>query len=1132
MTITQLLRSLRDVGIELTVDGGRLKCMAPKGAMTKELADKIREHKQALIDLLTQSSTSLAGRDESREIEPSPAGSRLALTTALEGFAFRQKLEPDSPFLNLPGAWHLVGDLDLDRLRAAINEFYRRHSILRATIDADEFGNCFRLSEFTELEIPLLDFSDSDVERRDAALIDYLESRGKDHVALDKGPLFQCEILNVDTSHHVLFVLVNHVVWDGWSFDIFLEEIDTFYRGSDAAPHLPIQYCDYANWQRGMIESAPVRAQIEQRANKLRDYSAHFELPPDRARPPYFGSNGSTEYFELPGALLSRLEDVCAERRITPFMLLVAVFKCCLSRFSGQRDIAIGSHVQNRTRSELDNLVGFFVNTMVVRTQIETEWTVSDLLSTVRESCLDAVDNRHVPIDALIRDLGIAPDPSNLPLVQVFFSYQDTSRRASSIGDIECRSVIRKTRTADADLTLWVRNFGDRMDGGFDYRLDLYDSTTIKSLRDAFVLFLDSLLKQPQRCISELPIVTGKDAADTIKEWSRVDEPIPSQSIYELVEAQVRRVPTNTAVLCGATGFSYGELNNRVLRYCAALRSVGVGHGDVVGVHMDRSADLVVVLLSILRMGAVYLPLDPTLPKDRLRFISDDADAKFLVSEPQLETDWCDDRVSQVEPPTGIEEVGEEIFRDEFPSPSCPAYMIYTSGSTGKPKGVVVSHQNVVNFLTSMSKFPGIDEQDKLLAVTTCSFDISVLEFFLPLICGAQVVVATNDEARDGARLLSLIDKLGITVFQSTPATWRMLLASGWTSSPKLKALCGGEALPLELARDVRPRVAALFNMYGPTETTVWSSVHEIDTDKDTKVPLGRPIQNTQFYVLDQAKRPLPKGAVGELYIGGVGVTLGYHKRDELTADRFVDSPFRDGEKMYGTGDLVRIGGSGELLFEGRIDDQIKMRGYRIELGEIENAFQQVDCVAQAAVLLKQLSADDHRLIAHVVSADDGPLSVATLRKDLRKLLPDYMIPQHIVPIDRLPLTPSGKVDRKALPDVEISRDRAQVEPPATETEKKIAEIWMNAIGVKSIDRRDHFFELGGHSLLAMRVLAEIESDLGHQVSAASLMMDSLQQIAAGIGVQPTSMLEGASNDSVPIQRRGVFGTIRDWIGQ
>ncbi len=1133
MTLTELLTKLQASGIDLAVKDDRLVCKAPKGALTPELAEAVRAHKPALIDLISHRAATADSAES--PIEPIPPGGRRPLTTAQESLVFRQLLEPGSAFLNLPGAWHLCGPLDVDRLKVAIAAFYERHDIVRATIESDAEGIRFVIGEAGSLEIPLIDLQDIDADLRHDHLVRYLESRSKDHVDLENGPLFQCELINFDADHHILFILVNHLVWDGWSFDIFLGELDKMYAASGqgepsgVAP-LPVQYSDYAQWHREWIESDANRERLRTVARGLGDYSGHFEVPADKARPANFSFDGSSVYFELPRNLSEAIDRLCGRFRVTPFMLLVSVFELVLYRFSGQDDIAIGSHIQNRTRAELDPLVGFFVNTMVIRNRIDADARFPELLDAVRNRCLTAYDNRHVPVDSLVRELRVPPDPANLPLVQVFFSYQDTSDRTRSIGDVTCRSVIRTAQTADADLTLWVRNFGDRLDGGFDYRTDLYEPETIKSVRSAFIHVLEEVAADPDVAIADIRYLSAEDRDRQFLDWGRADEPVPDLTVDRLLARQIERTPDNVAISCGDERMTYRELDARVQAGAVRLHAAGVRRGQVVGVHMERSVELVATLLSVLRAGAAYLPLDPRLPDERLRLISEDAGLALLVTDAAGLPGWLP-AGSEVLNSAALRETGRARSEPDAATPADPAYVIYTSGSTGKPKGVVVRHENVVNFLTAMAQEPGMAETDRLLAVTTYSFDISVLELFLPLSVGAEVVVATNDETRDGNVLAALLDERKITVLQSTPATWRLLLASDWNPGPGLKALCGGEALPVELAKALRPHVGSLFNMYGPTEATVWSSVHRFESGLWDSVPLGRPVLNTQMYVLDRRKNPLPRGAIGELYIGGRGVASGYHKRAAMTRERFLELPFRPEQKVYATGDLVRIGGSGDLYFEGRIDDQVKVRGFRIELGDIENALQHSAMVAEAAVVAKRFKLDDHRLIAYVVPATGESLSVGRLRKELRKLLPDYMLPHHITGIERMPLTPSGKIDRKALPDVELSSRRNRTEPPASEVERRLADIWKKAIGVDHIDRRDHFFELGGHSLLAMHVIAEIEATMGKRVPAASLMLDSLQQIAASFdaGGEPPRMTPPVA---AARPRKGMLKSIKGWMTQ
>jgi amino acid adenylation domain-containing protein len=1132
----ELLKNLKARDIELVVREGKLVCRAPKGAMTADLAEQIRIHKPVLLDLLTHLSESHPASVNT--IERVGPEQRLALTSAQESLLFRQQLEPESGFLTLSGAWRLSGPLDLERLRRSINRFYHRHEILGATVAVDSSGGYFRLGDQKDIDVPLIKLATHGGKDTHSVLVEYLERQAKVCLDLESGPLFQVQIISLPEQSHVLFILAHHIVWDGWSFDLFLKELDLSYRtlANCEAPdpeRLPLRYFDYAIWLRNVMASTDSERRLERMARSLSDYSNHIELPLDKPRPPLFTFTGSTVPFELPTELSSQIEPFCARYNITPFMLLLAVFKYVLYRYSRDQDIAIGSHIQNRTRPELEDIVGFFVNTLVLRTKIEPHSSGVELIKAVRKTCIDAYDDRHMPIELLVRKLGITPDPSNLPLVQIFFSYQDASNRRTSIGDLECRSVIRRAQNVDADLTLWVRNFGDRFDGGFNYRTDLYKEATIRSLSASFKIALAALIENPDRELAEIPCITAEQTADQLAKWSQQDEPYPDGGVYALIANQVDRTPGRMAVSSGSQRLTYAELDVKVAALAMKLISEGVEKGTVTGVHMERSCDLLISLLAVLRIGGIYLPLDPHLPQDRLRYISEDAGAEFLLTDVSEVPEWVPSNIAIVDATQSSKGKGLGLAGRDVEGRD-PAYMIYTSGSTGLPKGVVVSHGNAVNFLCSMAKLPGITAADKLLAVTTYAFDISVLELFLPLTVGAEVVIASSDEARDGHGIIAVLEQHDITVMQSTPATWRMLIALGWLGKANLTALCGGEPLTPKLCTDLLPRVTALYNMYGPTETTVWSSVYAVEKPQ-AEIPLGRPIANTQLYVLSDMLQPLPQGALGELYIGGAGVALGYHNRADLTREKFVKSPFVPDQVIYRTGDLVRIGGNGQLIFKGRLDDQIKVRGYRIELGEVESALRSLDSVAAAAVKLQSLSDTDQRLIAYVVAERDSHISQIQLRKQLRETLPDYMIPQHFITLDGLPLLPSGKVNRKALPETEFNNERSSFEPPVGATEQALAELIAQAIGIERIDRRDNFFELGGHSLLAIQVIAVVRDRFRVLLSPGAFLLDSLQQIAREIerlGGNDANA-DGVDEEALPPHpqaQRGLFANLRSWF--
>lgn len=1027
----------------------------------------------------------------------------------------------------------LRGRLSVEALEAALNDVVRRHDALRAMVSAD--GESLLIADDLSISLPTVDLASLDPESAEAETRRLLTGEVTTPFDLLNGPLIRARLLRRSDDRDDLVVSAHHIVCDGWSFELLLGDLARFYNARQSGQDARLPNADsfqvYVQRHSDPGYADDIRTSEEYWLQRFRHVPPQTEFPPDLSRPKERSFEAHCLLHPLPISLVDDLRKLGSAHRCSLMTTLLCAFEVFVSRLTGLNELVIGVPSAGQLAFDCPGLVGHCVNLLPLRTHVEPSLSFAGYLDSRRTQILSDFDHQKFTYGSLIKSLRLKRDVSRMPLTSLMFNIDQPLKGIAFDGlELRIRSNPRQYDAFEQFFNLTMED--DEATIECQYNSNLFSEPLMRHRLESFQKLLEEIAQNADQRIDAIDLLSARQRNLVTSEWAgdAADEPATAASVYELVRGQAGKTPDNPAVSCAGQALTYAQLDASVAARSLALRQAGVGRGSVVGVHMARSIDLVATLLSVLRIGATYLPLDPGLPDERLRLICGDARLALLVTDDEERPGWLDDAAKTIrsETMTQASELAGTL-EDVAVDPADAAYMIYTSGSTGKPKGVVVRHSNVVNFLLSMAREPGMVESDRLLAVTTCSFDISVLEFFLPLCVGAEVVIATNEETRDGKTLAELLEKRRITVLQSTPATWKLLLASGWKSGTGLKALCGGEAMPIELARELLPRVGALYNMYGPTETTVWSTVHRFEAEPRDKVPLGKPIRNTRLYVLDRNRRPVPPGTIGELCIGGRGVAAGYHDRAELTADKFADLPFRPEERIYATGDLVRFSGSGELYFEGRSDDQVKIRGYRVELGDIENALQQVESVSEAVVVVKQLSTDDHRLIAHVVPAKGTALSAAKLRKELRRVLPDYMIPQHIVEIAAMPLSPSGKIDRKALPDMELKGNRQSVDPPATETERQIAAIWKEAIGVNGIDRRDHFFELGGHSLLAMHVIAEIEQRMKVRIPVAALMLDSLQQIAAAIEGE-----DGSAN--APTQKgatqKGVLESIRGWVAE
>ena len=714
----------------------------------------------------------------------------------------------------------------------------------------------------------------------------------------------------------------------------------------------------------------------------------------------------------------------------------------------------------------------------------------------MRETALGAYSHAEVPFEKLVADLHPQRDMSRSPLFQVAIAYQSSPKAVETPNDV--------SMTASGgtlfDLTLFIEDVNGAYTVTAEYNVDLFEQATIERMLGHFETLIGAALAAPDQPIGLLPMLTAAEPSQLLPAWRGAVEPLEDDArIHDLFARQAARTPDAVAVRCQGESCTYAELNARANQLARYLRARGVTTEMLVGLSVERSIDMVVGLLGILKAGGAYVPLDPSYPADRLAFMLDDAAVSVLVTQAPLldvipggrrqaiclDRDWPEislEGASDLEPLGG----GGNL-----------AYVIYTSGSTGRPKGVQIPHRAVVNFLRTMAQQPGLGSADVLVSVTTLSFDISGLEMYLPLMVGARVVVATRDDVTDGRQLQTLLETEGATVMQATPATWRLLVEAGWTG-PGLKMLCGGEGLPQELAAQLIERGAELWNLYGPTETTIWSTAEKLGRGNGN-VTIGRPIANTQTYVLDRNFQPLPVGVPGELYIAGDGLSRGYRQRPDLTAERFLPNPFGPpGSRMYRTGDLARFLADGRIECLGRVDHQVKVRGFRVELGEVESAVAGHPAVKETVVFAEEVGAGDTRLVAYVVYQPGESLTASELRKLVRETLPEYMVPSFFVKLDRIPLTPNGKVNRRALPGpfqgAGAERERVA---PQTQTEVRIAEVWQRVLGITDISVGDNFFDIGGHSLLSMRVVAEIDRVIGARLNPRVMFLESLKQIAA-----------------------------------
>ena len=839
----------------------------------------------------------------------------------------------------------------------------------------------------------------------------------------------------------------------------------------------------------------------------------HFELLPDHARPPVQTANSNIVSVLLDRELTNRVAALAREHGCSLFMTALAALLVLLRRHSGEDDIAVGTQVAGRDHVEIENLVGLFINTLVLRTDLSGQPSFQELLARVRDGVSQAFEHRRMPIERVIDIVHPERDLSRNPLFSVNFIFQRSFIHDETYGGLRLIDMPSRSAGALYDLNFFMVERPNGWRASCEYNTDLFEEATVTALLRRFETVLSGIAVDPARPISAIPVMTEAERQTLLGEWNRTEAAYPAnQTVVQLFEAQVASAPDAVAVVCGPRTMTYQELNAAADALAERLQAQGFAPGRRIGVLLERSADLVVALLAVLKSGSAYVPLDPAYPAARLIHVVKDGELAALVTRSGLH--------ERVETP-GLQLVmidaapaplvnGGSVPRGQPAGPDDIAYAIYTSGSTGLPKGVQIRHRSLVNLLWAMREKPGLQAGDTLLSVTTIAFDIAALEVFLPLIVGARLVIAREQETV-GAELLRVLRRSGATVMQATPVTWQLLLDAGWSGDPPLKMLCGGEALPRTLADRLLATGGELWNMYGPTETTIWSSALRVEPGTDP-VPIGPPIANTQFYVADQEGTLVPPGAPGELLIGGDGVAAGYIGRPELTRERFITDPFRPdpAARLYRTGDLVRLRGSGNLEFLGRSDNQIKLRGFRIELGEIEATLLRHPDVTDAVAVIGSDPSGEAGIHAYVTINAPVPIPASMLRAWVGQSLPSYMVPSFVGFLPALPRTLNGKIDRRSLPapndeDGSEASGSVSVEEaePADDIQRRLVVIWRTLLGVHDITPASNFFELGGNSLLAAHLIARIETEFERRISLASLFQAATIGELAAVLRQP-----------------------------
>ena len=1061
-------------------------------------------------------------------LTPVERGGALPLSFAQQRLWFLGQLEPDSPFYNVPAAVRIRGLLDAEALRRALGEIVRRHEPLRTRFVSDEGQPSQVIMPPSDFDLVTQSLTALPECEREAEALRFAAEEAQRLFDLSAELPLRARLLRLDEEEHILLVTAHHIVSDGWSMRVLVKELAEVYAALAVGGEVPqrnptVQYADYAAWQRACLSGEMLEAHLAYWKEQLAGCEFVLDLPAARPRPVVQTFRGATAGLELPPGLGSALKELSRREGVTLFMTLLAAFDVLLHRYTGQDDIVVGTPIAGRSRPEVEDLVGLFVNTLVMRTDLSGDPTFAELLRRVREVALGAYAHQDLPFEKLVEELQPRRDPSRSPLFQVMLSLQTDPTEGLRLGELEVGLLKVETGTSKFDLTLSLTEGADgRLDGALEYNTDLFDAAAAEGLTHHLRTLLEAVAQDPTYRVSQLPLMGEEERRQVLHGWNDTAAEYEPECIHELFERQAHAQPDAVALVFGEERLTYSELNERANRLAHRLRGEGIGPESRVGVLLGRSSELVVSLLAVLKAGGAYVPLDPAYPRERLRFMLEDSGARVLLTEESLKRHLAEHagRIVCVDAPRE-EAAGEgSVESDANPSagvtPRNLAYVIYTSGSTGKPKGVGIEHGSAAVLLRWSHEVFDAESLAGVLASTSVCFDLSVFELFVPLARGGKVILAEN-----ALHLPELAAASEVTLINTVPSAIAELLRAGGIPPAARTVNLAGEPLQGRLVRQLYEieTVKEVFNLYGPTEDTTYSTFVLTDRDPHRPVTIGRPVACTQVYVVDRYMQPVPVGVPGEVYIGGAGLARGYLGRPALTAERFVPDPFSTevGARLYRTGDLARRLADGQLDYLGRIDHQVKLRGFRIELGEVEAALRAHEGVEDAVALVREDAPGEKRLVVYLVAKPSaGQQDAAGLRAHLKERLPDYMVPQSFVALEQLPLTPNGKIDRRALPAPDAAGPvvGSKFVAPRTPAEEKLAAAWRELLGVERVGVHDNFFELGGHSLLLTQLASRIRSGFGVELPLRALFeattvaeLSALVERAAGDAPRPPAIV-------------------------
>ena len=1156
MSVPTLLAYLRQQGAELSIVGDRLRCNAPKGVLTPALLKELAEHKEELLDLLRAGSREMPdgsappvpedlpsqeriGSPSQIPISRIPRDGELPLSFAQERLWFLDQLEPGSPVYNIPLALRLMGDLDIPTLQRSINEIVRRHEVFRTTVREPHIQV---ILPTLDVSLPQIDLQGLPAADREACMLDLARGEAQRPFDFSRGPFLRATLFWLNAKNTVVLLVTHHFVMDGWSVGLFFYELVTLYQAFSAGrasplPELPIQYVDFAHWQRQWLQGETLEAELSYWKQQLGGSIPVLQLPTDRPRPKQQTSHGSTQVFALPQELTQALKMLCRRERVTLFMILLAAFQALLYRYTLQEDIIVATAISNRGRNETESLIGSFVNNLVLRSDLSGNPTFRELLGRVREVALGAYAHQDLPFEKLLEELKPERDLSRTPLFQVMFLLQTPRTRPLELPGLRVTPLAIDSGTAMFDLLLDMTDTEEGLQGRLEYNTDLFDQGTIARLLGHYQTLLAGIVAHPEQGIADLPLLTEIEREQLLSEWNATRVLLPSdECLPRLFETQVERTPQAVAVVCQERQLTYSALNQRANRLAHCLHKRGVGAEKLVAVLDERGENLLTVLLAIFKAGGVYLPLDPHHPPQRQRQVLEQSGCQFVLAAKTLAS-----TLTQIEQGMAsntslhilsLEDLlQEEAAAENIGIPCAPtqlAYVIYTSGSTGTPKGAMIEHRGMLNHLYAKISALRLTESDIVAQTASQCFDISIWQFLAVLLVGGQVHIFPDAVVHDPKQLIAEVECNHISILETVPSLLRVQLemlnspdAPHYDLASLRWLIPTGEALQPELCCQwlrLYPKIP-LLNAYGPTECSddvTHDLIDRLPAEHTVHTPIGRPIQNTQIYILSPSLSLMPIGIPGELHVGGICVGRGYLNRPELTAAQFLPDPFslEPGARLYRTGDLARSLPDGTIEYLERIDYQVKLRGFRIELGEIEAVLSQHPAVRQALALVWKTPSGSEHLTAYVVlrqqEVSEIEASPMDLRSFLEERLPDYMMPSDFIYLKALPLTPNGKVDRRVLPAPEHLQTgpRERFIAPRDLWELQVAQIWEDLLERQPVGVNDNFFELGGHSLLVMRLIAQIQKRFGRTISIATLFQKpTIEHLASILRQQPGPMV-------------------------